>query len=241
MAAREHWKPIVRFESKYEVSDLGRIRNAETKYVLKPFFNNCGYLIAQVAINRTKHVATVSSLVAEAFLGPRPPGMQIEHLNQDKTDNRLVNLTYMTQSQNIKRSYANSDRPRRNGPRLSQQAHDLINQLWATGQYSQVQIAKLLDVSSASVNRIVRGLSKAAGTRDLAVRDVDVTVSRGCAHHIKIGGVIKPLKEWLRQYDLSQHAYSLRRRQGLTPAEAITLPKRVGVSVAKRVKRGDKE
>ena len=44
---------------------------------------------------------TVHSLVAEAFLGPRPgEGVEVRHLNGDMTDNRLENLTYGTRSDN---------------------------------------------------------------------------------------------------------------------------------------------
>lgn len=50
---------------------------------------------------------TVHSLVALAFLGPRPEGYDIDHRNTDKRDNRLSNLEYVTKSENKKREHAN--------------------------------------------------------------------------------------------------------------------------------------
>jgi hypothetical protein len=43
----------------------------------------------------------VRLLIALAFLGPRPFGMEVRHLNGIATDNRLENLEYATRSRNI--------------------------------------------------------------------------------------------------------------------------------------------
>lgn len=40
-------------------------------------------------------------LVAEAFLGPRPPGNDVRHKNDNGLDNRAVNLEYGSRSQNM--------------------------------------------------------------------------------------------------------------------------------------------
>ena len=46
------------------------------------------------------------SLVLEAWIGPRPEGMVTNHKNGDKTDNRLENLEYVTQTENMKHACA---------------------------------------------------------------------------------------------------------------------------------------
>ena len=38
----------------------------------------------------------VHQLVAEAFIGPRPDGLVVDHINSDPCDNRAVNLRYVT-------------------------------------------------------------------------------------------------------------------------------------------------
>lgn len=223
MAARETWKPIPRYKGRYEASTLGRVRNAKTNRVLRTYPNRYGYLMISTYPDK---MTLVSGLIAETFIGPRPVGMQVEHLNQDKQDNRPQNLAYMTSSQNIKRSYLHGSREKVRAPRLSKQAYALIHELWATGQYSQVQIAKLTGITNSAVSRIVRGKTKPCGKVDLVIRDVDVSTNGRKAHFVTIGGQMKSLREWLRIYALPESTYFSRRRRGLSPVEAIVTPKR---------------
>ena len=48
----------------------------------------------------------VHQLVAAAFLGPCPPGMEVRHANGQKDDNRLENLSYGTHQENMQDAIA---------------------------------------------------------------------------------------------------------------------------------------
>lgn len=48
---------------------------------------------------------SVHVLVAEAFIGPRPEGMDVRHLNGNPRDNRVTNLAYGTRSDNVRDCY----------------------------------------------------------------------------------------------------------------------------------------
>lgn len=115
------WAPIPGFEGRYEASDTGLIRSLdrviEARHgsrgrpgesvpgtrrikgrVLKP---------GRIGTSDHRHVVldgradrTVHSLVLETFVGPRPPGMEARHVNDDPTDNRLENLCWGTRSEN---------------------------------------------------------------------------------------------------------------------------------------------
>lgn len=94
---------MVGYEGRYEVSSLGRVRSvprARTKGgILKPWAQGkVGYLAVKLRDrpHRPDRSALVHTLVAEAFLGPRPNGQQVRHLNTQSQDNRVENLAYGT-------------------------------------------------------------------------------------------------------------------------------------------------
>ena len=96
----EVWQPIPGFDG-YEASSEGRIRNAAG--VIKPFRLSKSYL--GVCINSKN--CYVHHLVAEAFHGPRPKGLNCCHRNDVADDNRAENLYWGTQRQNRLDSYSN--------------------------------------------------------------------------------------------------------------------------------------
>lgn len=113
----ETWKPVVGFEGHYEVSDAGRVRSVARQLrfksktgdwclrtaqmcLLSPQGINSGYLVAHLYRRNCRVVRTVHSLVAAAFIGPRPLKHDIAHNNGDKKDNRVSNLRYDTRRGN---------------------------------------------------------------------------------------------------------------------------------------------
>lgn len=97
----EIWKPIP--GSTYEASSLGRIRSPRG-HVLKPADHPLGYHIVTVHYEGRLICKTVHSLVALAFHGPRPEGLDIAHFDHDKHNNRPENLRYATRRENMQDS-----------------------------------------------------------------------------------------------------------------------------------------
>jgi DNA-binding transcriptional regulator YiaG len=50
--------------------------------------------------NGVREGRTVHRVVAEAFIGPRPEGLEVRHLDGNKTNNRASNLVYSTHKEN---------------------------------------------------------------------------------------------------------------------------------------------
>lgn len=95
----ENYKTLL-FNENYEVSDLGNVRNKHTGHILKPEVVHNGYL--RVTISKKRY--RVHRLVYETFVGPIPEGYQIDHINEKRQDNRLVNLQVLTQAENVRKA-----------------------------------------------------------------------------------------------------------------------------------------
>lgn len=111
---KEQWKDIIGYEGLYEASNLGRVKSLERyvkhggllicrkERILKPFLQrqNKRYLQVRLYKDGSKKLFSVHRLVWEAFNGKIPEGMQINHINEDPSDNRLENLNLMTPKEN---------------------------------------------------------------------------------------------------------------------------------------------
>lgn len=101
----EIWKPIIGYEGLYEVSDQGSVRslrynntNEIRKLVLRRRQN--GYMCVTLCKNNIKKFPSVHRIVARHFVPNPHEKPQVNHLNEDKTDNRAANLAWCTSEEN---------------------------------------------------------------------------------------------------------------------------------------------
>lgn len=104
--------PIKDFADCYMVSDDGRVWSVRNGIWMKPHANWAGYL--SVFLKKGKgHVRRVAihRLVALAFLGEPPyPTWQVDHIDNDKTNNSLENLQWLSPIENTRKSFRQSQR-----------------------------------------------------------------------------------------------------------------------------------
>jgi hypothetical protein len=101
----EAWLPVLGYEGTYEVSSLGRVRSQprpRTKGGIKKA-NPCkrgGYPKVSLCRAGRERSVLVHCIVAEAFIGPRPAGAEIRHLDGNPWNCAADNLRYGTKSEN---------------------------------------------------------------------------------------------------------------------------------------------
>ena len=82
----------------YSISNMGRVRNDRTGRILKCSTNNAGYKLVVMQ----KRCYTIHRLVALHFI-PNPKGLSdVNHINEDKSDNRVENLEWISHRDNMR-------------------------------------------------------------------------------------------------------------------------------------------
>lgn len=110
----EFWKDIAGFEGLYQVSNVGQVKSVKSGKILKPNSNNTGgYLKVALSKNGKVKRFYVHQLVAEAFLPNEDELPQIDHISGDKTDNRVANLQWISQVENLRKKETGIMIPRR--------------------------------------------------------------------------------------------------------------------------------
>ena len=101
----EIWKDIEGYYGKFQVSSWGRVRNAETGHILKPYKNSKGYLKVGLSMSRKKSDKhRVNRLVAKAFIENPYNLPQVNHKDGNKENNSYTNLEWTTNEINSRHS-----------------------------------------------------------------------------------------------------------------------------------------
>lgn len=163
--AGEEWRPVVGYEGRYEVSNLGRVRSLGIRrgggiWLLRPVRTTGGYLrVTLYAPEGTRRNHWVHILVALAFIGPRPPGHEVRHLDGNPTNAVSTNLAYGTAKENAgdRERHGTDPRGERNGfARLTAADVRAIRAAIAAGEPRR-SIARRMRLGAATVDDIAAG------------------------------------------------------------------------------------
>lgn len=163
----EAWKTIETYPD-YEVSSMGRVRRQvhsphATRQIgdtLRPCPNRKGYLRVCLRRNGEQNAIEVHALVATAFIGQRQDGMQVNHIDGCKTNNRLENLEYVTGAQNIRHAQSMGLLVQHSG---SKHANSILTEsdvdeiIALEGKATCKEIANRFGVSKSTIHHIFTG------------------------------------------------------------------------------------
>lgn len=162
LSATEIWMPIPNYEGFYEASDMGRIKRIagspfcrEDRIVQAHPNIKTRYLHVVLTKNRVKTNISVHRLVMLAFVGQKPDGKEINHINGVRQDNRLANLEYVTHIENIRHAMNVLGYKMNFNAKLTDDEVREIRKL--IGTMSQRKLADKYNISDTSIRDIKTG------------------------------------------------------------------------------------
>lgn len=169
----EEWRRVPGFAEFYEASDQGRLRRIATHTgrpkcaIITPHRKSSGYTDYYLCRDGLPAKRTLAHrIIWQAFVGPIPEGLQINHKNGLKADNRLANLEVVTPSENVAHRFRVLGHAAANNPsfgvkngsaKLNPEKVREIRRLRALGEYQYV-IAKKFGVTQRIIFQIEHGL-----------------------------------------------------------------------------------
>lgn len=153
----EIWRDVVGYEGVYEVSDYGRVRSKE-KYLKQT--NSKGYKSVTLKKDENRRQYRVHRLVGFAFI-PNPDNKPyINHIDGVKDNNKVENLEWCTQKENIRHAidtglmkslYGESN----GSSKLSESEVFKIRSLYHEKGYKQKKLATIFGVERSTISKIV--------------------------------------------------------------------------------------
>ena len=154
----EIWKDVVGWEGVYQVSSHGRMKSVARfvngkngsqrplpEKILTPLITGHGYENIVTSRHQKRGTLVIHVAVAEHFIGPRPLGFVVDHIDMNKRNNRADNLRYCTNADNCRK---------RKDHKLTAETASAIR---ATKNLSQSEIALMFGVSQSMVHKVISG------------------------------------------------------------------------------------
>ncbi len=160
----EKWKHIKNHED-YQISNLGRVRSLPKKYrktltIIKPMINNKGYYRVTLWKNAKYKRFSIHRLVAIHFI-PNPKKLpEVNHKNNNPSNNKKFNLEWCTHSQNMLHAFKTKSKIMMKGEdcpwsKLTEEQVKDIRNRWKIGAYNMREIAEYFKLNKTTVWEII--------------------------------------------------------------------------------------
>lgn len=157
----EIWKDCKGYEGLYQVSSLGRVWSVRSQKVLRVFNRGNGYYAVNLfAKNGKRKLESVHRLVALAFLDNPNHYPEVNHKDQDKSNNKVENLEWCSSKYNVNYGDRNERAGRAKGKTVAQytQAGKFVGEY-----YSTYEAERRTGINRANIGSVCRGERQTAG------------------------------------------------------------------------------
>ena len=171
----EEWRDVVGYEGLYQVSSMGRVKSLERKVpkgygertvkerILKPKTNRYGYLIVGLYAGGKRKMFFVHRLVCQAFHDNPDNKLDVNHINENKTDNRACNLEWCTRRENVNHGTRNV----RAGKAIAKALSKPVGQYTLDGDLVKVwqstsEVERQTGFSQGNISEVANGNRKTA-------------------------------------------------------------------------------
>lgn len=170
-------KDIKGYEGLYAISDDGRVWSYRSKKYIKAHDNNLGYLKVCLYDNGNRQNARIHRLVLETF-NPVDgmENLQVNHIDEDKHNNCLSNLEWVTASENTQHSIHKRKGVKRGKIKPVEQYTS--NGVFIAVYKNQCEAARQTGVSRYSISDALRGRTAVAGGYIWRFRDEEREIQK---------------------------------------------------------------
>ena len=160
----EEWRDVVGYEGLYQVSSEGRVKSLKRKgckseRILKPIDDGRGYLRVDLYAGGKRKRFKVHRLVCQAFHENPGNKPQVNHINENKTDNRASNLEWATARENSNFGTRNERVAKARSKLVGQYAQDgELIKVWP----STMEVERQAGFSNGNISQAANGKYKHA-------------------------------------------------------------------------------
>lgn len=156
-------KKIEGFDN-YVITDNAEVINTNTGRVLKQSKNPKGYMQIILSCEGKSSTKSIHRLVFEAYNGKIKKGMTVNHIDRDKSNNKINNLELLTQKENLRHAVDIGLIKSGSSCKLSKQVISINPMTLAEKEYGSIRLAsKLTNISESSIVNVCKGNRVTAG------------------------------------------------------------------------------
>ena len=159
---KEIWKDLIGYEGRYKIGSNGEIMN-KSGLLLKQNLDTDGYKLITL-YNGKRKMFRVHRLVVENFIGSIPDKMEVNHIDYNRSNNRVENLEIVTHLENVRHSYDRIVKGIKNNgatsvnkrnSKVTIKEADEIRKKYSTGNYTQIELGNIYGLKRSAMSNLL--------------------------------------------------------------------------------------